>query len=286
MSTESPASHQTGGASSCRGADVGPAALEDCLGPLLSRCRWDCDAVPEAAARAARCVLPALTTLAALRPLLGPWDGVVHRRCRLVPLDVTAGGAQAGGGAGFLTADDAGAAVPSGGGTRGAPAWVQAPGGWRTLTVSLVAGPIRVTHWLARREGTGAGLRPGTGARGVLPPPAAACPATARDPGEDRAGRCLRLTAADVAAWARATGDRNTLHLLPGAAARAGLSAGGADVVAHGTLLAALSLAVAPAQRADLRLLAPAVVPPDGLPLHLAPGGDVVSGGRLLLRRR
>ncbi|WP_249376523.1 MaoC/PaaZ C-terminal domain-containing protein [Actinomyces sp. 217892] len=178
--------------------------------------------------------------------------------------------------------------------------------------MSLLDGATEVTHWLARHDGgdpKAAGLA-GTGPRAGAPtavaptPPGTrvpgpgaprrgpgadtgtAPPGAAPPPGAGREGPALLLTPADVAAWARATGDRNALHLLPGAAARAGLGAGETEIVAHGTLLAALSLAVAPARRADLRLVAPAVVPPEGLRLRLAPDGDVLSEGDVLLRRR
>ncbi|QPL05790.1 MULTISPECIES: MaoC/PaaZ C-terminal domain-containing protein [Actinomyces] len=262
-----PASHPTGGASSCAGADVDPSAIADCLSSVLARLTWESDGVAEVTARATRLLLPALTTLAALRPHLGTWDGIVHRRCRLVPLSGSGEGARSGGGQ----------RRRGGGETDGVdsrPAWLPAARGWRTLTVSLVDGGIEATHWLARHDG-------GAEARTATASPSAP-PLSGADAGEQE----LLLTPAELAAWARATGDRNALHLVPGAAARAGLEAGEADVVAHGTLLAALSLAVAPAQRVDLPFLAPAVVPPGGLRLRLEPHGDVLSGGGVLLRRR
>ena len=90
MSTESPASHQAGGASSCpdagsAGSGPDPWGMTEVLRTLLAPVLSDEEA-RAAAVRASRLVLPALTTLEALRPLLGPWDGVVHRRCRLAAI--------------------------------------------------------------------------------------------------------------------------------------------------------------------------------------------------------
>lgn len=147
MSTESPVSHQAGGASSCPdagsaggGPDAG--AMTEVLRTLLAPVLSD-DEVREVAVRAARLVLPALTTLEALRPLLGAWDGVVHRRCRLVaaspcthelPPDVSLGGH---------------GAADQEHGADGVPAWSAPVGGWRTLRVRMSSAGCEVTHWLA-----------------------------------------------------------------------------------------------------------------------------------------
>ncbi|EGF57820.1 MaoC-like protein [Actinomyces sp. oral taxon 170 str. F0386] len=68
------------------------------------------------------------------------------------------------------------------------------------------------------------------------------------DPGDGfdlpSGGRFYRLAYRDIRSWAEATGDRNPIHLLPGGAVEAGLRTGPDDVVAHGLLIAALSLAV------------------------------------------
>ena len=280
MSTESPASHQAGGASSCpdagsAGGGPDPWGMTEVLRTLLAPVLSDEEA-RAAAVRASRLVLPALTTLGALRPLLGPWDGIVHRRCRLAATGPRVHeGPPALPLAGRGTADQ---------GLRadGIPVWSAPAGGWRTLRVRTSSDGCEVTHWLARRDGdrpapTAVPTAPST----PVPAEYVLCP----EP-HGRTGWSLLLRPADVAGWARATGDRNALHLVAGAGARAGLAVGAADVVAHGTLLAALSLAAVPTAAADLRFVAPAAVPPRGVRVQVVACGDVVSAGGVLLRRR
>lgn len=112
--------------------------------------------------------------------------------------------------------------------------------------------------------------------------------------GERFSSLCFFVTSEDVAAWAGATGDDNPIHLLPGAAAGAGLAVGEDEVAAHGLYLAALSLAVVSAEVFDVQLRVPLGVPawsrsPDGdrgTIIELDSRGHVWSGGHLLLRRR
>ena len=105
------------------------------------------------------------------------------------------------------------------------------------------------------------------------------------------------MSALDVAAWSRAGGDCNRLHLVPGAAQAAGLRAGREGVIAHGLLLAAVSLALVPAGESavDLRMRAPLPVPaaagsrrarpPDARVLVEEPTGSLIAGGRRILHR-
>jgi len=99
--------------------------------------------------------------------------------------------------------------------------------------VDVGTGDWHVTHEVARRAEAhprvsggweitdgGAGINPSSGARSCL------------------------LTYGDIVSWSEVTGDRNPIHLLPGGAVEAGLRTGPDDVVAHGLLVAALSLAV------------------------------------------
>jgi len=106
-----------------------------------------------------------------------------------------------------------------------------------------------------------------------------------------------RLTSVDVASWAEAGGDRNPIHLLPGRAAEAGLSAGSGEVVAHGLLLGAISLALvqsSPLRQIDLVFIGSADVPmsersarESWVTLAVDPAsGDIAQGPRPVLRRR
>lgn len=248
----------------------------------------------ERAAAAAAAITPAVAALELLADgaLDVPWDGLVHRRCRIVP-----------------------PAPGEGSGRSGREPVVQRLGsaeraGWWTARAEVEADGVLVVHELARRvtdeseapsapvpgagtelSGAAAEARPADGrpAEGAavlaLRPGAGTSPGTCPG-GQDPAG--LRITPAAIASWAEATGDRNALHLRPGAARAAGLPAGPDEVVAHGLLLAALSLAVVPAGDGpvDLRLLAPCAVPAAGCAVDVDPvTGAVRAHGRTLLRR-
>lgn len=227
----------------------------------------------------ATAVLPAVLALQQLQERVrahggaDSWNGLLHRRCLM---------------------------ILSGSGEAASEAFQNSPGPslrrivhaeWelvRAVVEVRVGGrQWRVVHELARRTPVD---RPATAVRGKLTELGAGF-----DPPDD--GAFYRLGSDDIAAWAEATGDRNAIHLLPGRAARAGLQVGPDDVVAHGLLVGALSLAVcAPSTRhqTSLRFTGPVEVPiprQDGrgqwASLAVSPGaGDVVQGGRPVLRRR
>ena len=228
-------------------------------------------------------VLPAVLGLVRARSSLpaGDRDGLVHRRCRI------------------RRRPDGGAPPPL------APrSTVRA--GWELTAVVVHVGRWEVTHWLARHlERTGGGGAEGVGADGgprarVENDGARLEPSAGRSCGGARAGKDglrapdagatadalarLRIDAADLSAWARAGADPNIIHLRPGAARAAGLAVGGDEVVAHGLLLAALSLAVVPPERTrgvDLRFTAPVAVPLAGGSAEVA-----VTGRGYLADRR
>lgn len=227
----------------------------------------------------ATAVLPAVLALQQLQERVrahggaDSWNGLLHRRCLM---------------------------ILSGSGEAASEAFQNSPGPslrrivhaeWeliRAVVEVRVGGrQWRVVHELARRTPVD---RPATAVRGKLTELGAGF-----DPPDD--GAFYRLGSDDIAAWAEATGDRNAIHLLPGRAARAGLQVGPDDVVAHGLLVGALSLAVcAPSTRhqTSRRFTGPVEVPiprQDGrgqwASLAVSPGaGDVVQGGRPVLRRR
>ena len=216
-------------------------------------------------------ILPAVLGLVRARPSLpaGDRDGPVHRRCR-------------------IRRRPDGAAPPAPRSTARA--------GWELTVVVVHVDRWEVTHWLAHRleraggaelvGGTGAGaeragaggdLRARAGKNGFRAPGAGA------SADADAAAR-LRIDAADLSAWARAGADPGAIHLRPGAARAAGLAVGGDEVVAHGLLLAALSLAVVPPERTrgvDLRFTAPVAVPLAGGSAEVA-----VTGRGYLADRR
>lgn len=216
-------------------------------------------------------ILPAVLGLVCARPSLpaGDRDGPVHRRCR-------------------IRRRPDGAAPPAPRSTARA--------GWELTVVVVHVDRWEVTHWLAHRleraggaelvGGTGAGaeragaggdLRARAGKNGFRAPGAGA------SADADAAAR-LRIDAADLSAWARASADPGAIHLRPGAARAAGLAVGGDEVVAHGLLLAALSLAVVPPERirgVDLRFTAPVAVPLAGGSAEVA-----VTGRGYLADRR
>lgn len=235
-------------------------------------------AAAERAASAVESLLPALIALDLLRTsgVLGSWDGLLHRRIR-----VSGPGALVGPWASPSGADDAAASQ------RAAPlVRAQERGGWVLLTASValpagVAGSqwpdgALVVHELARRSDGATGAE---GSRDVV----LGLPTIPAD-------GLLRLSAEDVARWAALTGDGNALHLVPGAAAAAGVPGAASEgVIAHGMLTAALSLAVVPlVGDLDLRLLAPVAVPVgDAALLRVDPGaGGIEQDGRRVLSRR
>lgn len=227
----------------------------------------------------ATAVLPAVLALQQLQERVrahggaDSWNGLLHRRCLM---------------------------ILSGSGEAASEAFQNSPGPslrrivhaeWelvRAVVEVRVGGrQWRVVHELARRASVD---RPAMAVRGKLTELG-----DGFDPPDD--GAFYRLRSDDIAAWAEATGDRNAIHLLPGRAARAGLQVGPDDIVAHGLLVGALSLAVcAPSTRhqTSLRFTGPVEVPiprQDGrgqwASLAVSPGaGDVVQGGRPVLRRR
>ena len=190
--------------------------------------------------------------------------------------------------------------------------------GWELTVVVVHVGRWEVTHWLARHlERTGGAGVGGVGADGDPR-------ARVEDDGarlESSAGRSCsririgdsgaragkdglrapdagatadavarpRIDAADLSVWARAGADPNIIHLRPGAARAAGLAVGGDEAVAHGLLLAALSLAVVPlrARGVDLRFTAPVAVPlAGGLAMVAVTGrGDLADRRGTALRR-
>lgn len=272
---------------------AGPShALEQVLEAVLAASAAVPGGASAAARRGSRAILPAVVSLRELQrtPQLGHWHGLLHRRCRLAP--ARAGfdepRAEADERAGWrlvrarvrVGADDAGSAWP-----RGAD----------------------VVHDLTRRLGEAHRADAHASARPATPrPPAAGSLTRGSAQGRPRArstrtGRTVLVRARDIAAWADAGGDSNRVHLVPGAARDAGLRAGPDDVVAHGLLLAAVSLALVPptGDAIDLRMPAPLLVParigPPGEDppagdraaalLAVSDGGDLIAGGRRVLRR-
>ena len=218
--------------------------------------------------RGAALVLPAVVGLEGLARYgrLGSWDGLVHRRCRIET----------------ASAPRASTAVTV----------LGIRSGWEMVRVRQMvpavltgeAWPVGavVTHDLARRV---ADARPPVG-RG-----ASAQAAGRRPIARPATSLRLPLRAADVTAWARANGDLNALHLVPGAAHDAGLAAGREDVVAHGLLLAALSLAAVPAAEGcaiRLTFVAPMAAPVHGVTQVEADlsTGELTGGGTTVLSRR
>ena len=222
-------------------------------------------------------ILPAVLGLVRARPSLpaGDRDGPVHRRCR-------------------IRRRPDGAAPPAPRSTARA--------GWELTVVVVHVDRWEVTHWLAHRleraggaelvGGTGAGAeRAGAGgdSRARAGKNGFRAPGAGANADADAAAR-LRIDAADLSAWARASADPGAIHLRPGAARAAGLAVGGDEVVAHGLLLAALSLAVVPLGRArgvDLRFTAPVAVPLAGGPtaVSVTGRGDLADRRGTALRR-
>lgn len=231
------------------------------------------------ARRGATAILPAVQALHRIQSRLrdcrgeAAWEGLVHRRCRMSVSPTGGGvapGADAADGISIRQVERAGWEL------------IQA-----TVEVPVEGRYWRVTHDLARRTSP-----PGPDAveNGALPAPGA---------GFDTLAGCVfyRLTDSDVVSWAQASGDRNPIHLLPGRAAEAGLSVGSGEVVAHGLLLGAISLALvqpSPSRQVGLVFIGSADVPApecgaeeSWAMLAVDPvGGDITQGRRPVLRRQ
>ena len=250
---------------------------------------------PAAAARlGSDAILPAVIALRALQrsPRARGRHCLLHRRCRILPADGANGAAGPEGATGLPAVD------------------VTERAGWQLVRARAVVGPSRsggrwpdgavVVHELARRldDAPADAAPPRAPARSRSAGRAPDRDTGARPPG---AGRAVRIDALDVAEWAEAGGDRNRVHTVPGAAREAGLRVGADDVVAHGLLLAAVSLALVPAEEnaVEARMPAPLPVPaagaaptrePDAPPSAcvLVDGrtGELTAGGRCVLRRR
>lgn len=196
-------------------------------------------ATRQAAAR----IAPAVLTQQGVRALLqqerlGAWEGLVHRRCQI---------------SGVLPQCDASAEALGRVTTLAVSTCLErrsARAGWEYLRTrsEVFAGERAVAVVLDDfARWTGADLR------------------EAAAPSEGRPEAQPPLTAADVRAWAQASGDHNPVHLEPGAAHAAGLPVPADAVLAHGLLVAALELAQChggqenPDASLDLRFHAPRV---------------------------
>ncbi len=217
---------------------------------------------------AAQALLPAVSALRGLADRLAQelaagsgavgLEGLIHRRCLVLPAGVAAAGGRHGAGEALRRSSR---------------------GGWeliRSATTVTDAGPAwpdgaRVIHDLARRA-TASVRVPGAGIRETASTPA----------------QRLALTAADLRAWAEATGDHNPIHLSPGRARRHGMPVGEDDVVAHGLLLGALSLACVPAAGAvDLRFSGAVPLRPGrAATVTIHADGTLTADGRVVLLRR
>ena len=231
------------------------------------------------ARRGATAILPAVQAMHRIQDRLWDcrgetaWEGLVHRRCRMSP------------------SPTGGAAAPRPAAAEGVSIRQIERAGWEIIQATVEA-PVegqywRVTHELARR---------------TSPPRQNAVDKrklTALEARFDTPSDSVfyRLTDTDVDSWAQASEDRNPIHLLPGRAAAAGLSAGSHEVVAHGLLLGAISLALvqsSPLRQIGLVFIDSADVPVSqcgtGKPwatLTVDPAsGDIIQGRRPVLRRR
>ena len=231
------------------------------------------------ALRGATAILPAVQAMHQIQEWVRDcrgdvaWEGLVHRRCRMSP---SSAGAEA----------IAESAAPDGVTIRQVER-----AGWElvqaTVKVLVMGRRWCVTHELARRT------RPSQ--QGAVDHGKLTAPGTGFDTPPDSG--FYRLTDADIASWADASGDRNPIHLLPGRAAEAGLSAGSNEVVAHGLLLGAISLALVQSsslRQTSLVFIGSADVPASEcsagepwvtLTVDLS-NGDIVQGVRPILRRR
>ena len=231
------------------------------------------------ARRGATAILPAVQALHRIQGWVrdcwgeAAWEGLVHRRCRMSVRpagDGVALGTDAPDGVSIRQVERAGWEL------------IQA-----TVELTVTGQHWRVIHELARRT-----LPPG---RDAVEKRKLTAPETGFD--TPSGSVFYRLADTDVAAWAQASGDRNPIHLLPGRAAEAGLSAGSGEVVAHGLLLGAISLALvqsSPLRQIGLVFIDSADVPVSqcgtGKPwatLTVDPAsGDIIQGRRPVLRRR
>ena len=231
------------------------------------------------ARRGATAILPAVQAMHRIQDRLWDcrgetaWEGLVHRRCRMSP------------------SPTGGAAGPGPAAAEGVSIRQVERAGWELIQATVEA-PVegqywRVTHELARRTSPPG---PGTVENGKL---------TAPGTGFDTPSGCVfyRLTDSDVGSWAQASGDRNPIHLMPGRAAAAGLSVGPGEVVAHGLLLGAISLALvqpSPSRQNGLVFIGSADVPASECgaeeswaTLAVDPvSGDIAQGRRPVLRRQ
>ena len=231
------------------------------------------------ARRGATAILPAVQAMHQVQDWVrdcrgeAAWDGLVHRRCRMN-------------------------ASPTGGGVAPGPAAADGVSirqveraGWEllqtTAEVAVAGWCWTVTHELARRT-----LPP---RQNTVDKRKLTAPEARFDTPSDSV--FYRLTDTDVDSWAQASEDRNPIHLLPGRAAAAGLSAGSHEVVAHGLLLGAISLALvqsSPLRRIGLVFIDSADVPASECGaeeswamLAVDPvSGDITQGRRPVLRRQ
>ena len=231
------------------------------------------------ARRGATAILPAVHALHRIQNRLrdcrgeAAWEGLVHRRCRM-------------------------SASPTGGGVAPGPAAADGVSirqveraGWEliqaTAEVAVAGWCWTVTHELARRT-----LPP---RQNTVDKRKLTAPEARFDTPSDSV--FYRLTDTDVDSWAQASEDRNPIHLLPGRAAAAGLSAGSHEVVAHGLLLGAISLALvqpSPSRQVGLVFIGSADVPASECGaeeswamLAVDPvSGDITQGRRPVLRRQ
>ena len=231
------------------------------------------------ALRGATAILPAVQAMHQIQEWVRDcrgdvaWEGLVHRRCRMSP---SPAGAEA----------IAESAAPDGVTIRQVER-----AGWElvqaTVKVLVMGRRWCVTHELARRT------RPSQ--QGAVDHGKLTAPGAGFDTPPDSG--FYRLTDADIASWADVSGDRNPIHLLPGRAAEAGLSAGSNEVVAHGLLLGAISLAIV--QSSSLRQTSLVFIGSADVPapecgaeeswamLAVDPvGGDITQGRRPVLRRQ
>ena len=264
--------------SSCDDAVERLAAVLDGVLATASSGRPGCQACRRAR-RGATAILPAVQAMHQVQGWVrdcrgaAAWEGLVHRRCRMSVRptgDEVALGTDAPDGVSIRQVERAGWEL------------IQA-----TVELTVTGQPWLVVHELARRT-----LPPGRDA-------AEKRKLTAPETGFDTPSGSVfyRLADTDVAAWAQASGDRNPIHLLPGRATEAGLSAGSGEVVAHGLLLGAISLALvqsSPLRQTDLVFIGSADVPESGsgagepwATLAVDPAsGDIAQGRRPVLRRR
>ena len=264
--------------SSCDDAVERLAAVLDGVLATASSGRPGCQACRRAR-RGATAILPAVQAMHQVQGWVrdcrgeAAWEGLVHRRCRMSVRptgDEVALGTDAPDGVSIRQVERAGWGL------------IQA-----TVELTVTGQPWLVVHELARRT-----LPPGRDAieKRKL---------TAPESGFDTPSGSVfyRLADTDVAAWAQASGDRNPIHLLPGRAAEAGLSVGSGEVVAHGLLLGAISLALvqpSPSRQVGLVFIGSADVPASECGakeswamLAVDPvSGDITQGRRPVLRRQ